>query len=222
MDVISLAILTDRYPHYRPDRLVRERWGFQLHFQFPLIKLLDYRERWAELEQDPNPFAVVVMARLKALETRGQVDERLFWKVTLVKALYERGYSKDDVLNLYRFIDGTLTLPPELAVAFHQEVVQYEEEHKMSYITTAERIGIEKGLQQGVKEGREQGMHQGLLKAIRLGLELKFGSRGLKLYPEVSKISDVAVLDAVSEALLVAETLDEVRQIYVDALPQAT
>lgn len=44
----------------------------------------------------------------------------------------------------------------------------------------------------------------------------------MKLYPEVSKISDVAVLDAVSEALLVAETLDEVRQVYIDVLLRAT
>jgi hypothetical protein len=44
-----------------------------------------------------NPFAVIVMAHLKELETKGKVDERLFWKVTLVKRLYEKGYSKEDV-----------------------------------------------------------------------------------------------------------------------------
>jgi hypothetical protein len=95
--------------------------------------------------------------------------------------------------------------------------------HEKRYADTLVKVWLrDDGDEQGREQGMAQGMHQGLLKAIRLGLELKFGSKGLKLYPEVSKISDVALLDAVSEALLVAETLDEVRQIYVDALPQAT
>ncbi len=45
----------------------------------------------------------------------------------------------------------------------------------MSYIMTAERIGMEKGLQQGMDPGR----YQGLLKATRLGLGPKPGSQGV-------------------------------------------
>ncbi|MBK6431837.1 hypothetical protein [Candidatus Amarolinea dominans] len=54
----------------------------------------------------------------------------------------------------------------------------------MPYITSVERIGmqrgIEQGIQQGIQQGMEQGMEQGsrveLLAAIELGLELRFGT----------------------------------------------
>jgi hypothetical protein len=47
--------------------------------------------RYEELEADPDPFAVVVLAHLKALETRRSPAERQAWRIRLVKGLYERG-----------------------------------------------------------------------------------------------------------------------------------
>ena len=104
-DVVTLVILTDPNFHYRPHCFQVAHWGFRCLFEFPTVKLLDYRERWAELEQSDSPFAVLVMAHLKAQETRKRSDERLFWKVTLVKALYGRGYNRKEILRLYWFID---------------------------------------------------------------------------------------------------------------------
>jgi len=37
-----------------------------------------------------------------------------------------------------------MVLPKELEDAYHQEIMEFEEEKKMQYITRAERIGIEK------------------------------------------------------------------------------
>ncbi len=60
---------------------------------FPVVKLLDYEARWAELEASDNPFAVVVMAHLKTQATRGDMAERYAAKLSLAKMLYRRGYS---------------------------------------------------------------------------------------------------------------------------------
>ncbi|WP_022670397.1 hypothetical protein [Hippea alviniae] len=60
----------------------------------------------------------------------------------------------------------------------------------MLYMTMAERIGIEKGILEGIEKGMQQGLKQGLLEAIELGLKLKFKTKGLKLFSEVSKIND--------------------------------
>ena len=90
-------MLTDPVKSFRPGKYERVYWGFELKFKFPVVKVIDYRERWEELERSRNPFAVIVMTHLKELETKGKVNERLFWKVTLVKRLYEKGYSKEDV-----------------------------------------------------------------------------------------------------------------------------
>lgn len=38
-----------------------------------------------------------------------------------------------------------MVLPPELEEDYHQELAEFEEERKMQYVTTAERIGLEKG-----------------------------------------------------------------------------
>ncbi len=165
---------------------------------------------WNELEKSKNPFAVIVMAHLKETEIKGDMDKRLFWKITLVKKLYEKGYQKRDILLLYKFIDWLVKLPEELSEKFHQEIIKYEEEKKMPYITTAEKIGIKKGIEQGI----QQGIRHGLLKAIELGLELKFGTEGLKIYPEIKKIEDVDVLEAISEGIKSAESIEELRKIY--------
>jgi hypothetical protein len=54
-EVISLAILADEDPNWRPSWYGYDRWGFRLGMEFPVVKLLDYAPRWAELETDPNP-----------------------------------------------------------------------------------------------------------------------------------------------------------------------
>ena len=46
-----------------------------------------------------------------------------------------------------------LALSPELEKQFWDELEQYEEEAKMPYVTSVERLGIEKGIQQGIQQG---------------------------------------------------------------------
>ena len=64
-----------------------------MDFQFPVVKLLDYKQRQSELEADRNPFATVVMAHLLAIETRNNRIERKQQKLVLVRRLYSMGLS---------------------------------------------------------------------------------------------------------------------------------
>ncbi len=75
--------------------------------------------------------------------------ERKQWKLNLVRLLYERGYSRKDILELFRFIDWLMVLPEDLENDFWKELTQIEEDKKMPYVTSVERIGIRKGMQQG-------------------------------------------------------------------------
>ena len=154
------------------------------------------------------------MAHLREMETKQDIDQRLFWKITLVKSLYKKGYSKKDILLLYKFIDWLVSLPEELGKKFHEEIIKYEEEKKMPYITTAEKIGIEKGIQQGIKQGIQQGIKQGLLNTIKIGLKLKFGAEGLKIYRKIKEIDDADVLEAISEAIIAGKTREEIEKIH--------
>ena len=145
--IASFGILGDEVRSWRPTQFEQQLWGSRIEFQFPIVKLLDFQERWQELEADTNPFATVVMAHLKAQETRYDLSERKAWKLALTRRLYEKGYERQDILDLFRFIDWMLELPQALETEFWQTIEQYEAEKNMPYITSVERIGIKKGIQ---------------------------------------------------------------------------
>jgi hypothetical protein len=106
----------------RPTSDTYGRWGFRSGTDFPSARLLDYRGQWQALEASTNPFATVVMAHLKTLETRHAPADRQARKVRLVKGLYDRGLSGEDVTELVRCIDRLMDLPPALDKLFWQEV----------------------------------------------------------------------------------------------------
>jgi hypothetical protein len=118
--VVSLAVLADDDPNWRPDHYQKELWDCSVRMGWPALKLLDYANRVAELEGSKNPFAKVVLAHLKALETRKDPSSRRTWKVRLVRGLYERGFSSEDVRQLLRVIEWLMELPPRLQQDFQQ------------------------------------------------------------------------------------------------------
>ena len=95
--VASFAVLTDDNDAWRPGQFRYALWGCKVNFEFPTVKLADYRNRWAELEASANPFAVVVMAHLKTRETQHDPEHRQFWKFRLIRHLYDRGYGRQDI-----------------------------------------------------------------------------------------------------------------------------
>jgi hypothetical protein len=109
--VVSLAVLGDDRAGWRPNRFRYGRWGCNVGIRFPVVKLLDYAADVEALEANPNPFAALVLAHLKTMETRHDPNARRVWKVRLIKGLYERGLSKQDVGALFRIIDWIMDLP---------------------------------------------------------------------------------------------------------------
>ena len=138
------------------------------------MKLLDYRNRWEELERSTNVFAVVVMAWLETLATRHDAEGRLRAKWGLVRRLYQRGLSRQDVLDLFWFIDWLMFLPAPVQKRFVENVRRHEEETRMRYVTTIERMAKDEGLQEGLQEGIEEGLQQGERRALLRMLERRF------------------------------------------------
>lgn len=164
--VASLAVLADDQESWRPQEYSYEIWGCRVSLEFPVVKLWDYLDEWDVLEQSPNPFAVLVMAHLKTLTTSNKAQERLQWKLSLVKGLYQRGYSRQDILEIFRLIDWMMSLPKDLQRGFKQEILLYEEENQMPYITSIEQLAIEEGMERG----RQQGLQQGIIQNARQNL----------------------------------------------------
>ncbi|MCI5148904.1 MAG: hypothetical protein D3916_05870 [Candidatus Electrothrix sp. MAN1_4] len=112
-ETISLGVLSDSSEDFRPGPYTHECLGCGITFTFPVAKVLDYGKDWSKLEKSDNPFAMVVMAHLKAQEIGVREGaERRRWKLYLIRILYDRGYRWEDVLQLFRFIDWLLILPP--------------------------------------------------------------------------------------------------------------
>jgi hypothetical protein len=130
------------------------------------------------------------MAHLKTLATKRNTRERLQGKLALVRMLYERGYAKDDILELFRFIDWVLTLPEELEEDFTRAVEEYEEAVKMPYVTSVERVGRKKGVQQGMQQGMQQGTLSGMREAVIEVLETRFGTIPPALVSAIAAVDD--------------------------------
>jgi len=205
--IVSLAVLGDERATWRPDSFAYALWGCELSPRFPIAKLVDYRAQWASLEGNANPFATVVMAHLVAQETRQDATGRAQAKLRLTRRLYGLGYSREQIVSLYRFLDWLLRLPADLDDQVWETIRQYEEEQHMTYITTAERVGIQRG------------RIEGLLDGIALALEIKFGTAGIDLMPEIRQIDDLTVIQAIYERIKSAATPAEVQQVYTPQSP---
>ena len=187
--VASFIVLGDENTNWRPSEFGYEIFGCQINFSFPVVKLLDLGQDWEALVNNRNPFATVVMAHLKAHQTRNNRQERLEWKLSLTRRLYQQGYQRQDVINLFRFIDWLMSLPKNLEQEFWREIRQLEEETRMPYITSVERLGIEQGMQR-----------EGATLVLRL-LNRRFGQVTTSVEKQIRQLS-VEQLEDLGEALL--------------------
>jgi hypothetical protein len=211
--VVSLAILGDDNPQWRPSRFGYDLWGCRLRFDFRIAKLLDYRGRETKLAQSRNPFAIITLAHLRAMETRNDSASRHNFKVQLVKSLYDHQFQRADVLQLFRLIDWMMTLPEALNEQFRQEIWQYQEQKRMPYITSIERSAMKKGH----REGRREGRREGLLVAIELALEVRFGAKGTALMETIRNIEGDPALREIIKAINSDKSLDNIRELLPDS-----
>ncbi|MBB1126678.1 cytosolic protein [Thiospirillum jenense] len=196
--VASFAVLADSDYHWRPQHYEHQLWNCRALLEFPTVKLLDYAP--AQLAVDPNPFALVVRAQLAATATRRDPIARLAQKIDLTRALYRAGWKRTDVIDLYTFIDWVLALPDTLEVNYHEEIQSLEEELKMRYVTTAERIGFQKGIEHGIEQGETEML-------LRL-LQLRFGELPTNIRQRVANANATDRAHWLERAL-VTHTLDE-------------
>ena len=209
--VVGLAILADEESGWRPSEHGYDLWETQLVYRFKMVKLLDYLEHRTELESSNNPFAVVTLAHLQAKKTKNRTEDRYRVKLHLIRSLYQRGFSQQQIIDLFRFIDWVLRLPEEADKRLLEEVYNFEENQKMPYISSAERFGEEKGFQKGIQFGKQKWQQEGKASTLLSQLEYRFGEVSSDYREKISN-ADLSTLEEWSLRLLDAKSIGDVFQ----------
>jgi len=157
--------------------------------------------------------AAIVQAHRAAQIARDDVGVGYANKLSLIKSLYERGYGKNDIVQLFRLIDWFIALPKFEEDRLWQEIQTLEENKKMPYITSVERRGIEKGLQQGRQEGRVEGKQESKQEDIVQLLEIRFEDVAQELKQIIEKLDDIELLGKLFAQAATTKSLDEFESV---------
>jgi hypothetical protein len=131
--VMTLAVLADLRRNWRPDEDVFQVGTFEARIKFPVCKFLD---RLATDWRDDHSLPVLLArAQVEALRTAG---------------LYDLGYNAQEVRQLFALIDWMMHLRPDLEERFRVELSSLEEERRMPYVTSIERLAQAQGEARGM------------------------------------------------------------------------
>jgi hypothetical protein len=147
-NVLSLVILGDNRPNWRPNSYQYEVLSNEVTLNFHSVKLLDYKLRWAELEKSNNIFAIIIMAHLKTLATTRNLAKRAKWKWAIIQKIYERGFSERDIVTLFNIIDSMMALSKSLQADLIKKVNRLEQERIMPLVSPSVQLAKKQGEQE--------------------------------------------------------------------------
>jgi predicted transposase/invertase (TIGR01784 family) len=215
---VTLVVLADSNTRFRPTEFTRDLLGATLRLEFHTAKLIDYRERVRVPGEDENIFATVTRIHLAVQQeklqrkwsddrSRYELKRRLMREVVEERA--DRLEEQKKLLGLLAFLDWLVALPKELDQLFFDETETARGAQTMPYVTSWERMGIEKGIEQGFVQGRQAGELRERHAVLKRLLDRKFG-----LEPGdtelIEGVTDPDRLDAALDAILDATEREEV------------
>ncbi len=149
--IASMAVLGDNNAKWLPQTFGYESLGCEVGFRFPVAKLLNYAEQEAQLEADPNPFALLTLAYLHTRATHSDMNARYRVKCRLMRLLYARQWDRESIHQFFLVIDWMMALPPELETQLSYFISDLEEEQEMEYVSSIERVRSALNRQEGEK-----------------------------------------------------------------------
>ena len=123
--------------------------------------------------------------------------QRLNRKLALTRELYRRGFDRDRIIRLFRFLDFLMRLPEPLAIQYRKEVESIEGEANMPYVTSVERLAR--------KEGRAEGRREDVIEA----LEIRFGEIPYAMREAINRVGSAKELKRLHRLAITVKSLDE-------------
>jgi predicted transposase YdaD len=211
IEITALAIFTDKNPKYKPKKYCKKLFGTIIKYEFIIYKVLSQKE--SELIKSQNPFAIIVLATLKALK-KGKMDDNGIAQIkrNLVKMLYERNYTKTQIQKLFYFINYYIRFAePKNAIIFAEEIIstyqpqsesmgiieaciELQKEHEIEYATNkgidlGKEIGIDLGKEIGIDLGKENKTIEIVLTAHSKGVSIEFIAEIVQL--PISRVKEI-------------------------------
>ena len=174
-----------------------EALGCRHTLSWPVVALTDYVNQLENPEVVGNPFTLITAAYVHACQTRYDVDERYLVKSVLLHLLYRRDWDKQRTIDLFSMIDWVLPLPAHLEQKVWEDIEIIEGENRMRYMTSIEKIAVERGMSTGVRRGKAE--------LIERQMTTRFGPLSAEFRLRLAE-ADVAQLDVLAERLLDAPT----------------
>ena len=196
LEVISLVLLADPNPRFRPRRYRWQLGGCRQEFRFRTCKFLDFKEDF--LEASANPVAKVVLAQRLAQETARDPRARLEGKLRWMERILAQGFPEAEKRILLRALDWMNPLPDDLAIEFQLQVQQHPTHKIMPYYTSFEERAREEAL--------AQGQLITLRESIRDLFEDKFGFMPVGVGARLEMESDPKVLRSWNRRVAMIET----------------
>lgn len=218
LPVVSLALLADEHPHWRPRGFHQRMHDTVTDFSFGTAKLLDYTTDALALEATRNPIAWVSLVHVRTQQTHHDPNQRYAAKLRLTKLLFRHGWRQRRIIVLFNVISWMMTLPKSHERRYRQAIERLIREHEMKkeynsfqqlFVDDGIKIGQERGRQEGIEQGIEQGRKEGAVALLERQLVQRFGPLPQTAHKKLAKAS-LAQVETWSDALAAAESLKQV------------
>lgn len=195
--------------------------GTEMGIRFAVAKLSVYAELVDELLLERNVFAWVTAAHLLARQTHGKEVARYAAKWRLVRLLYDQGWHKRRIIDLFTVVHWLMPLPVELERRLRRSIRRLERRYSVEWLSEYDQLRLEgrekrgikigraEGRHEGRQEGRQEGLQAGAAKVLERILYRRFGVLSPTVQKRLAKASPEQ-LARWGEAVLDAKTLKQV------------
>jgi hypothetical protein len=133
------------------------------------------------------------------------MEERKQWKWTLIRSLFDRGYSREEVENLFRFIDRMMSLPKQLEQQLRTQLIEYREERQMPFISPMEELIQEEAMERGILKTQRE--------SILDILQVRFGEVPQSVVEAVNRLEEIPTLKQLHRQTISVGSIAEFEQL---------
>jgi len=160
--VTSIAIFTDSNRNYIPAKYEYAFMGVEIVFKYNVYKIIE--QSTDALGKSDNPFALVILTALIALQKGKQVEEDLVsLKIGIAQKLLKKSIPAKKIRAIMNFLRHYVHFEkPENNTKFEEVINVLTDKNKAAMgieeylLQRAKKEGLEEGREEGIEKGREE------------------------------------------------------------------